>query len=51
MRKNEQKENRKRLNSQAASQKLPPLNKRAPQQQPNLSNISYQDEGLVGLLY
>ena len=40
------------MNSHQASQKLPPLNKKAVgnDKSPSLGNISHQDEGIVGLL-
>ena len=52
MKRNDQKENRKRVNSQSAIQKLPPLNKKnaVPDKPTNLGAISHQDEGIVGLL-
>lgn len=44
MKKNDLKENRKRLNSQSALQKLPPLNKKQSiNDKPSLPNISHQD--------
>jgi hypothetical protein len=52
MKRTEQKENRKRVNSQSNSQKLPPLNKKANalDKPASLGAISHQDEGIVGLL-
>lgn len=40
------------MNSQSTLQKLPPLNKKQlVNDKPSLTNITHQDEGIIGLLY